>query len=61
MYPWQLPAVNEGLSRNFKTHRTKNDYHSWKELVEVSKNMKFGKDRFTNCRHQPVMYGLIVC
>jgi len=27
----------------------KNDYHSWKELVEISKNVKFGKDRFTNC------------
>ena len=25
------------------------DYHSWKELVEFSKNVKFGKDRFTNC------------
>jgi len=24
----------------------KNDYHSWKELVEISKNVKFGKDRF---------------
>jgi len=43
--------ANEGLSRNFKTHRTKNDYHtcSWKELVEINKNVKFGKDRFTNC------------
>jgi len=26
----------------------KNDYHSWKELVEISKNVKFGKDCFTN-------------
>jgi len=41
--------VIEGLSRNFKTHRTKYDYHSWKELVEISKNVKFGKDCFTNC------------
>jgi len=24
-------------------------YHSWKELVEISKNVKFGKDRYTNC------------
>jgi len=22
----------------------KNDYHSWKELVAISKNVKFGKD-----------------
>jgi len=29
---------------------SKNDYHSWKELVEISKNVKFGKDRFTNCQ-----------
>jgi len=27
----------------------KNDYHSWKEFVEISKNVKLGKDRFTNC------------
>jgi len=27
----------------------KNDYDSWKELIEISKNVKFGKDRFTNC------------
>jgi len=27
----------------------RNDYHSRKELVEISKNVKFGKDRFTNC------------
>ena len=26
----------------------KNDYHSWKELVKISKIVKFGKDRFTN-------------
>jgi len=26
----------------------KNDYHSWKELVEISKNVKFGKNCFTN-------------
>ncbi|KAK3750942.1 hypothetical protein QZH41_015018 [Actinostola sp. cb2023] len=25
--------------------RQKNDYHNWKELVEISKNVKFGKDR----------------
>jgi len=24
-------------------------YHTWKELVEISKHVKFGKDRFTNC------------
>jgi len=41
-------AFNEGLSHNFKTHRTKNDYHGWKELVEISKNVKFGKDRSIN-------------
>ena len=41
---------NEGLSHNFKTHLgQKNDFHNWKELVEISKNVKFGKDRFTNC------------
>jgi len=40
---------NEGLSCNFKTYRTKKYYHSWKELIEMSKNVKFGKDRFTNC------------
>jgi len=44
----RLLCLNEGLSRNFKTHRTKNNYHSWKELVEISKNVKFGKDRSTN-------------
>jgi len=27
----------------------KNDYHSWQELVEISKNVKFEKDRFTTC------------
>jgi len=44
-----LRKINEGLSRNFKTRRTNNDYNSWKELVEMSKIVKFGKDRFTNC------------
>ena len=41
--------TNEGLSDNFKTHRTKNDYHSCKELAKISKNVKFRKHRSTNC------------
>ena len=27
----------------------KNDYHSWKELIEMIKNLKFGKNRFRYC------------
>ena len=27
----------------------KYDYYSWKELIEFSKNVKFGKDHFTTC------------
>ena len=34
---------------SYKLIEQKNDYHSWKELVEIRKNVTFGKDRFTNC------------
>jgi len=33
-----------------KLRGQESDYHSWKELIEISKNVKFRKDRSTNCK-----------